>query len=944
MIFSVIFYSSGRQTRTKPQFKNIKLNESIIEQPTDSLIIDTPDSPVYKTYSPWITFKHTVALEFSSIFKSLPFALLMVLTAILVIGQFITAIEMGSLVGAQYPYTSLLAPRIVLALKVVSIITIAFYSAEIVYRTKDYHFAEVLNATPASRWALFTAQLLTLFALIVSLLLVAIVCAIAYQIGSGFYRIEWGIYASLMPIYLLPMIYLAILSMSIQLLLKNKYLGISVSALSMFIFATSLSSQLGLEHVLLKFSSLGTIRYSDFNGFDYHLTNITALLLHWAAVSGLLLFVGLALFNRQLATNRRSAIKQFITQSSFKQRVLLATNVLMVVLTTSFVFWNTNVLNQYQTSEDIEQQKVEYETYFSEFRDVNTPLITDIKTNIQFYPQQYALVVSGEFWLENSHAEPITQFIVTMPERDLLTKRSMEEAGNIEHIARHNTFKIELKSPLEAGSKIKLGFNSRIARAGFKNTDHDRTLIENGSYFHSEAMFPYIGFNPAMTIVDKQKRKSLGLPAQNKIHQLVANKIYHEHLLTKDANLVNFETIVSTANDQIAVAPGELIKEWRVKDRRYFQYKVSKPTTNFFGFSSARYEKLSYLEDGILITVYFHPTHDLNIKQVMASARASLKVFSETFSPYPFKQLTIAEIPFRGFARAYPATIFYSENAGFKENLNRKNNIDDLSSVVAHEIAHQWWGHQLKPAKSQGSGLLVESLAEYSSLMVMGEIYGETYLKKELSRASNKYLGRRAELASLESPLLYMGSDYYLRYEKGLLALNAISMRVGVEPFNKLLSQFIKEYAYRHNDYVTNLDFLGLFDKHPDKRFVENWITKVKLYDAEISNVLIEKHTAQLNKLSFSVSMSEFDYTDVHQASPAKANEEIEFAIYEDNSSQNVLIYAGKLTLSSGHGSTSIYLPNVPARIEIDPSFMFLDRQRSNNNAVLLPIKNQTME
>ena len=280
--------------------------------------------------SSWLTFKHSFNVEFSSIFRSLPFGLLVLLTIVLLVGQFISAIELGSLVGAQHPYTSLLVPRIVLTLKIVSILTVAFYSAEIIHRAKEYYFFEVINATPASRWALYLSQLATLSILVLSLLFVAIFSAVAYQVVNGFYQIEWELYLSLVPIYALPMIYLAILSTTVHLIINNKYLGILIASTLMLVSATSVGNQVGLEHVLLKFSSLGTIRYSDFNGFDYTLQNIQAMLIHWGLVSAFLAFIGYSYFNAGLEHGKLSPLVKLRHTLSRSERKLLATTMALI--------------------------------------------------------------------------------------------------------------------------------------------------------------------------------------------------------------------------------------------------------------------------------------------------------------------------------------------------------------------------------------------------------------------------------------------------------------------------------------------------------------------------------------------------------------------------------------------------------------------------------------
>lgn len=55
--------------------------------------------------------------------------------------------------------------------------------------------------------------------------------------------------------------------------------------------------------------------------------------------------------------------------------------------------------------------------------------------------------------------------------------------------------------------------------------------------------------------------------------------------------------------------------------------------------------------------------------------------------------------------------------------------------LSAHEVVHQWWAHQVVGADMQGSTMIVESLAQYSALMVMEKEYGREHMRRFLKIA-----------------------------------------------------------------------------------------------------------------------------------------------------------------------------------------------------------------
>jgi aminopeptidase N len=72
------------------------------------------------------------------------------------------------------------------------------------------------------------------------------------------------------------------------------------------------------------------------------------------------------------------------------------------------------------------------------------------------------------------------------------------------------------------------------------------------------------------------------------------------------------------------------------------------------------------------------------------------------------------------------------------------NDYDYAYYVTAHELAHQWWGHQVSPNATRGANLISESLAEYSALMIAKQKYGPDNVQRFLKYDLDAYLRGRA--------------------------------------------------------------------------------------------------------------------------------------------------------------------------------------------------------
>ena len=117
---------------------------------------------------------------------------------------------------------------------------------------------------------------------------------------------------------------------------------------------------------------------------------------------------------------------------------------------------------------------------------------------------------------------------------------------------------------------MELEFEVARAERGFTNTglppsagggDVRSRLNYNGTFFNNADLFPHLGYNQAGQIIDRNERRKRGLGDVPRAAKL-EDESARDSMGFADADWINFETIVSTSADQIALAPGYLQREW----------------------------------------------------------------------------------------------------------------------------------------------------------------------------------------------------------------------------------------------------------------------------------------------------------------------------------------------------------------------------------------------
>ena len=166
---------------------------------------------------------------------------------------------------------------------------------------------------------------------------------------------------------------------------------------------------------------------------------------------------------------------------------------------------------------------------------------------------------------------------------------------------------------------------------------------ENGTFINNMRLFPSLGYNGG-ELTDDKTREKYDLPPNKLKPQPSDSTALGNTYISKDSDWIDFEATVSTTEDQIAIAPGYLQKEWVENGRRYFHYKMDSKILHFYAFNSAKYKVKKDKWKDVSLEIYYHEGHEYNLESMMDGMKASLEYNSENFSPYQHKQVAYYRI------------------------------------------------------------------------------------------------------------------------------------------------------------------------------------------------------------------------------------------------------------------------------------------------------------
>ena len=496
-----------------------------------------------------------------------------------------------------------------------------------------------------------------------------------------------------------------------------------------------------------------------------------------------------------------------------------------------------NVVNEYLPSDVQEGRQAEYEREYKQYEELPLPRITALYADVDIYPERRVVDIRGRYTLRNRTASPVPTLHITV--NPLVTVRAIEAPG-LELTLDDETlgYRIyELSDPLAPGAAMELAFDVAIENPGFVTSGSNINVVENGTFINNLQYFPRIGYSRGGELGDPNERRKLGLVPIQRMPSIDDVAARRRHYITGESDWIDFETVVSTSADQIALAPGYLQREWEEAGRRYFHYKMDAPILGMVAYLSADWEVARDRWNDVAIEIYYDEAHPYNVDRMIDGVKKSLDYLSSQFSPYQHSQVRIVEFPrYARFAQSLPNTIPFSESIGFIAKLDDEDEdaIDYVFYVTAHEVAHQWWAHQVIGGNLQGSTVLSETMSQYSALMIMEREYGREQMRRFLKYELDNYLGSRGGELIEELPLLLVENQGYIHYRKGSLVMYALRDYVGEEALNAALARYVAAVGFQEPPYTYAREFLSFVREVVPPEYesvIEDLFETITLYD-----------------------------------------------------------------------------------------------------------------
>ncbi|MGQ9837783.1 MAG: M1 family aminopeptidase [Cyanobacteriota bacterium] len=307
--------------------------------------------------------------------------------------------------------------------------------------------------------------------------------------------------------------------------------------------------------------------------------------------------------------------------------------------------------------------------------------------------------------------------------------------------------------------------------------------------------------------------------------------------------LSSSELVVTVPDPYRVISNGSLraVEQLPRGKSRYHWYQEQVHPTYLMTLAVGDFAEIQDQWQGIPVIYWVEKGRQEDAKRSLGKTPAMLEFFSNFFGyPYPYPkyaQVCVADFIFGGMENT--STTLLSDRCLMDERAA----LDHLwpESLVAHELAHQWFG-DLLVIKHWSHAWIKEGMATYAE--VLWKEYATGYEEAAYHRYQDQQAYLNEDSSRYRRPMvthIYKEAielyDCHI-YQKGGCVYHMIRQQLGDNLFQKAIQTFVRNHAYqtvetidllRAIDQATGYNLAPLFDQyvfrggHPDYKVTYSW-------------------------------------------------------------------------------------------------------------------------
>jgi aminopeptidase N len=308
------------------------------------------------------------------------------------------------------------------------------------------------------------------------------------------------------------------------------------------------------------------------------------------------------------------------------------------------------------------------------------------------------------------------------------------------------------------------------------------------------------------------------------------------------------EVVATVPETYVLLSNGKLLAMTQdaIKKTKTFHWLESRPLSSYLIMVAAgEYDVVKEYYRGVPLEYYLYKDRAQDGMRSLAKTSAAMQFFEEKIGiPYPWEkyaQIWISDFMWGGMENVSAVTLNDETYL-----LDPRAQVDFTSDdVVAHELAHQWWG-DLITSRDWSNLWLHEGFANYFEALFKQHQKGDEYFQHDLMEQAISVI--TTEDTHGRSPIV--GEDGYTTntYSKGCWVLHMLRNVLGEREFWKAINLYAQRYAFKNAD--TYEFMLAVEDATGQslRWFFEQWVYKAgypkvhvgQVWDGEAKTLRLE--------------------------------------------------------------------------------------------------------